>query len=92
MGYKTKDDTTFAKRIGNEVQTKADYGLLVCEYIAALNIGHANAHLDVYWSMYSPTIVERRLFIDTPNEYMTNYGFLDKDEVSQTHIKESCFC
>ena len=73
--------TTFAKRIGNEVQTKADYGLLVCEYIAALNIGHANAHLDVYWSMYSPTIVEGRLFIDTPNEYMTNYGFLDKDEV-----------
>lgn len=72
---------TFSKRIGNEVKTKADYGLLVCEYIAALNIGHANAHLDVYWSMYSPTIVEGRLFIDNPNEYMTNYGFCEKDEI-----------
>ena len=29
--------STLAKRIGNEVKTKSDYGLLVCEYIAALN-------------------------------------------------------
>ena len=73
--------STLAKRIGNEVKTKADYGLLVCEYISALNIGHANALLDVYWAMYSPTAVEGRIFIDNPNEYMTNYGFCDKDEI-----------
>lgn len=73
--------STLAKRIGNEVKTKSDYGLLVCEYIAALNIGHANALLDVYWAMYSPTIVEGRLFIDEPNGYMINYDFRDKDEI-----------
>ena len=73
--------TSLATRIGNEVKTKADYGLLVCEYFSALNIGHANALLDVYWAMYFPTSVEERLFIDSPNEYVSKYGFCDKDEI-----------
>lgn len=72
---------TFAKRIETDVKTKTDYGLLVCEYIAALNIGHANAKLDVYGVDYSPSVIEGRIFIDKPNEYLKNYGFCDKDEI-----------
>lgn len=73
--------TAFASRIGTDVKTKADYGLLVCEYIAALNIGHANALLDVYWAKHFPVSVEGRIFIEKPSEYLANYGFRDKDEI-----------
>ncbi|MBE6309999.1 MAG: peptidase S41 [Bacteroidales bacterium] len=81
----------FAKRIVTDVKSKTDYGLLVCEYIAALNIGHANAKLNVFWADFYPSVIEGRIFIDKPNEYLKNYGFCDKDEIiaiNQTPIEE----
>ena len=71
----------FANRIVNESMTKADYGLLLREYFAALNIGHAGVMLTLHSAEYYPTIIENRLFIDKPNDHFTNNGFSDKDEI-----------
>ena len=73
--------TTFANRIGSNVQTKADYGMMLYEYFAALNIGHAGALLNMYVAEYHPTIAEDRVFITKPNEHFINCGFCDKDEI-----------
>lgn len=72
---------TFANRIGHDVQTKSDYALLVCEYFAALNIGHAWTTLYAYSAGQRLEVVEDRLFISEPNEYLSNCGFCDKDEI-----------
>ncbi len=82
---------SFANRIGKDVRTKADYGLMLCEYVASLNIGHAGLFLRQHHASYSPTAVEDRLFISTPKEHIVNYGFRDKDEIisiNGTPIKE----
>ncbi len=73
--------TTYANRIGNSVLTKEDYGMMLYEYFAALNIGHAGVLLNVYAAEYHPTIAENRVFIDNPNEHLINCGFCDKDEI-----------
>ncbi len=73
--------TTFASRIGGDVQTKTEYSLLVCEYFAALNIGHAWTTLYGYSAGQRLEVIEDRLFLSIPNEYLTNYGFCDKDEI-----------
>ena len=73
--------STFASKIGRSVHTKADYGMMLYEYFATLNIGHAGVLLNVYAAEYHPTIVDGRVFIDAPNEHLVNCGFCDKDEV-----------
>ena len=72
---------SFANRIVNEHMSKADYGLLLREYFAALNIGHAGVMLSLHSAEYYPTIVENRIFINNPNQHFTNSGFCDKDEI-----------
>lgn len=72
---------SFANRIANESMTKADYGLLLREYFAALRIGHAGVMLTLHSAEYYPTIVENRLFVEKPNDHFTNNGFIDKDEI-----------
>ena len=85
--YKQKDYNidslyeSFANRIGKDVRTKADYGLMLCEYFASLNIGHAGLFLKQHHASYSPTAVEDRLFISASKEHIVNYGFRDKDEI-----------
>ena len=73
--------TSLASRIGKDVKTKTDYGLMLCEYFASLNIGHAGVSLKKHHCAYIPTAVEDRLFISTPEEHIVNYGFRDKDEI-----------
>lgn len=72
---------SFANRIANESMTKADYGLLLSEYFAALEIGHAGVILSLYSAEYYPTIVDNRIFINTPNKHFTKNGFMNKDEI-----------
>ena len=72
---------SFANLIANEAMTKADYGLLLREYFAALRIGHAGVMLTLHSAEYYPTIVENRLFVEKPNDHFTNNGFIDKDEI-----------
>ena len=82
---------TFAARIPHNVHTKADYGQLLREYFAALNIGHAGVLLNVHAAEYHPTIAEDRVFITDPSEHLSANGFRDKDEIiaiNGTPIKE----
>ncbi len=72
---------SFANRIEAEVTTRTDYGLLLREYFAALNIGHAGVMLSLHSAEYYPTIVENRIFINNPNQHFTNSGFCNKDEI-----------
>ena len=72
---------SLANRIANESMTKADYGLLLREYFAALRIGHAGVILTLHSAKYYPTIVENRLFVEKPNNHFINNGFIDKDEI-----------
>ena len=55
--------------------------MMLYEYFAALNIGHAGALLNMYAAEYHPTIAEDRVFITKPNEHFINCGFCDKDEI-----------
>lgn len=71
----------FANRIGRDVQTKTDYALMVCEYFAALNIGHAWSTIYAYSAAQRAEVVENRLFVSNPNQYLADCGFRDKDEI-----------
>lgn len=73
--------TSFANRIGRDVQTKTDYSLLVCEYFAALNIGHAWSTIYAYSAGQRVEVVEGRLFVSKPNQHLTDCGLRDKDEI-----------
>ncbi len=82
---------SYANRIGSRVQTKADYGMMLYEYFAALNIGHAGALFNIYAAEYHPIIAEDRVFISKPNKHFINCGFCNKDEIiaiNNTPIKE----
>lgn len=72
---------SFARRIEDQVRTKSDYGLLISEYFAALNIGHAGAHFNAHAAEYHPVIAEDRLFVIDPNEHLATFGFRDNDEI-----------
>ena len=67
--------TSFANRIGNSVHTKEEYGMMLYEYFAALNIGHAGTLFNIYAAEYHPTIAEDRVFISKPNKHFINCGF-----------------
>ena len=73
--------TTFSNRIGSEVQTKEDYGIMLNEYFAALKIGHAWPFFRGHAAQYHPTIAEDRIFISNPSEHLLHCGFCDKDEI-----------
>ena len=73
--------TAFADRIGRDVLTKTDYALMVCEYFAALNIGHAWTTIYAYSAGQRVEVIEDRLFLSEPNDYLASCGFCDKDEI-----------
>ena len=71
--------TTFSSRIGSEVQTKEDYGIMLNEYFAALKIGHAWPFFRGHAAKYQPKIAEDRNFISKSREHLLHCGFCDKD-------------
>ena len=73
--------TTYANRIGSSARSKTDYGMMLCEYFAALRIGHAGVHFNFYSAEYHPTIVEDRVFITNPSEHLIDCGFRNNDEI-----------
>ena len=73
--------TSFADRIAHNVRTREDYGEMLQEYFATLNIGHAGASFNIHAAEYHPTIAENIVFIIDPSEHLINCGFKDKDEV-----------
>ena len=83
--------TSFANQIGSSVHTKEEYGMMLYEYFAALNIGHVGALFNIYAAEYHATIAEDRVFISKPNKHFINCGFCNKDEIiaiNNTPIKE----
>lgn len=64
-----------------QAQTGTDYGLIVQEYISALQCGHATTCYKMYTANQSPALIQDSLFIDKPNNHLTQYGFKDKDQI-----------
>lgn len=64
-----------------QAQTTTDYGIVVQEYISALQCGHANSCYRRYTANQFPAFIQDSLFIDKPNDYLTQYGFKDKDRI-----------
>lgn len=71
---------TCAARVSRANNT-TDYGLIVQEYIAALQCGHANSCYRKYTAACSLAFIQDSLFIDKPNSYLTQHGFEDKDRI-----------
>lgn len=72
----------FSDKLNNHTTSSTDFGLLLREYFAALQVGHASVYLKDFYADYSPKYIEERVFIDRPNSYLANHGFKDKDEIT----------
>lgn len=72
----------FANKLNNQITTPSDFGLLLKEYFASLQVGHASVYLKDFYADYAPKYIEGRIFIDQPNKYLMKYGFKDKDEIA----------
>ena len=62
-----------------QAQTTTDYGLIVQEYISALQCAHAITCYKRYTANQRVAFIEDSLFVDKPSDYLTEYGFQDKD-------------
>lgn len=61
-----------------QAQTTTDYGLIVQEYISALQCAHAITCYKRYTANQRVAFIEDFLFVDKPNDYLTEYGFRTK--------------
>lgn len=73
--------TSFLQRIEKDDIDKAEFGNILKEYFSTLNVGHSFVYLRDHTAGYSPTFIEDRIFVDTPNDYLLANGFKDKDEI-----------
>lgn len=73
-------DSLIKRMKGKDVDA-TEFGKILNEYFSALNVGHAFAYLNKYTAAYSPVFIEGRIFVDSPNEYLLENGFKDKDEI-----------
>ena len=64
-----------------QAQTTTDYGLIVQEYISALQCAHAITCYKRYTANQRVAFIEDSLFVDKPSDYLTEYGFQDKDRI-----------
>ncbi len=64
-----------------QAQTPTYYGLIVQEYISALQCAHAITCYKMYTANQRVAFIEDSLFVDKPNDYLTEYGFQDKDRI-----------
>ena len=62
-------------------QTGTDYGLIVQEYISALQCSHAITCYNMYTANQRVAFIEDSLFVDKPNDYLAEHGFHDKDRI-----------
>lgn len=65
----------------HRTQNTADYGLAVQAYFSALQCAHAGPHFKMYRAQASPAFIRDSLFVDKPNDYLTQHGFKDKDRI-----------
>ena len=70
----------YAGRVAR-AETTTDYGLLVREYIAALQAGHASTPFALYTAGDYPVVIHDSLFVNHPNSYLLQSGFRNKDRI-----------
>jgi len=71
----------YSARIRDSVRSSTDYGLLLVEYFADLRCTHAGVYLDCNYGGFSARYIEGRVFIDSPEPFLLEHGFRDKDEI-----------
>lgn len=71
----------FSNKLNSQITSSSDFGLFLKEYFAALQVGHASVYLKDRYANYVPSYIDGRVFIDSPNSYLTEHGFKNKDEI-----------
>lgn len=72
---------TLSSRIESSNTNKMDYGKILLEYFSALKCSHASIRLNTYQAGRAPLYIEEKIFVEKPEEYLSQYGFKDKDEI-----------
>lgn len=63
------------------IATPKEYGELLQEFFASLKVGHSFVYLKKYSAGTDPVIINDSVFINKPNDILTNAGLKDKDRV-----------
>lgn len=71
---------SFSTRVGH-ISTSKEYGELLQEFFASLKVGHSFVYLKEYSAGTFPVYINDSVFINSPNEIMTEAGLKDKDRV-----------
>ena len=71
---------SFSARVGL-ISTSKEYGELLQEFFASLKVGHSFVYLKEYSAGTFPVYINDSVFINSPNEIMTEAGLKDKDRV-----------
>jgi carboxyl-terminal processing protease len=72
---------SFLQRIDKADVDKVEFGYILKEFFSSLKVGHSFVYLIDHTAGYSPIFIENRIFVDSPNEYLSTNGFKDKDEI-----------
>ena len=71
---------SFAERIKG-MSTGEEYGMMLGEYFAALNVGHSYVYFNDYAVNASIVCINDSIFLDKPDIYLQRSGFQDKDQI-----------
>ncbi|MDE6578086.1 MAG: peptidase S41 [Muribaculaceae bacterium] len=71
---------SFSARVGH-ISTSKEYGELLQEFFASLKVGHSFVYLKEYSAGTFPVYINDSVFINSPNEIMTEAGLKNKDRV-----------
>ena len=71
---------SYAARI-NDISSPKEYGEMLEEFFASLQVGHSFIYLKHYTVGTFPTVIHDSIFINKPNYTMTRAGLRDKDRV-----------
>ena len=64
-----------------DITSPKEYGEMLEEFFASLQVGHSYIYLKSYCTGTFPTVINDSIFISKPNNIMTRAGFRDKDRV-----------
>lgn len=71
---------SYMARVKN-ISSPKEYGEMLEEFFASLQVGHSFIYLKHYTAGTFPTVIHDSIFINKPNDIMRRAGFRDKDRV-----------
>ena len=71
---------SYAVRV-KDISSPREYGEMLEEFFASLQVGHSYIYLKYYTTGIFPTIINDSIFISNPNNIMARAGLRDKDRV-----------